>query len=97
MRCVFRSERQGKSFRYYTETELARLCKIDALQALGLSLEEIGGIIYLFFEAPTMLRGKQKLLAILQAHLKNTEDKIAALAQFRADLQASIARIQQWY
>ena len=90
------SEREGKGFRYYTEAELARLRKIDALQALGLSLEEIGSIIDLFFEDPTMLQGKQKLLAILKAHLQETDEKMEALAQFRSELQTNIAKIQQW-
>lgn len=90
------SEREGKGFRYYTEVELARLRKIDALKTLGLTLEEISSIIDLFFKEPTMLRGKQKLLEILQAHLLETDDKIKALAQFRSDLRANIAKIQQW-
>ncbi|MBD1929261.1 MerR family transcriptional regulator [Trichocoleus sp. FACHB-90] len=90
------AERQGKGFRYYTELELARLRKIDALKGLGLSLEEISSIIDLFFEEPTMLRGKQKLLEILQTHLQETDEKIVALEQFRYDLQANIARIQQY-
>lgn len=90
------SEREGKGFRYYTEVELAKLHKIDALQSLGLTLEEIGSIIDLFFEEPTMLRGKRKLLEILQSHLKETDEKLEALTQFRSELQANIARIQQW-
>lgn len=90
------SEREGKGFRYYTEAEFARLRKIDALQSLGLTLEEISGIINLFFEEPTMLRGKQKLLEILQAHLQETDQKMAALTQFRSELQANIAKIQQY-
>ena len=90
------SEREGKGFRYYTETELARLRKIDTLQSLGLTLEEISSIIDLFFEEPTMIRGKQKLLEILIAHLKETDTKLEALAQFRCELQANIAKIQQW-
>ncbi len=90
------SEREGTGFRYYTEAELAKLRKIDALKALGLTLEEIGGIIDLFFKQPTVVRGKQKLLKILQTHLKETDDKIESLAQFRSELQANIAKIQQW-
>ena len=90
------SEREGKGFRYYTEVELARLCKIDALKSLGLSLEEIGSIIDLFFEEPTMVQGKRKLLEILQAHLKDTDEKLEALGQFRSELQANIAKVQQW-
>lgn len=90
------SEREGKGFRYYTEVELAKLRKIDALKALGLSLEEIRSVINLYFEDPTGLLGKQKVLEILKTHLNETDEKIAALAQFRSELQANIARIQQW-
>ena len=90
------SEREGKGFRYYTDAELARLRKIDALKALGLTLEEIGSIIDLFFEELTVLRGKQKLLEILQTHLKEADEKIAELAQFRSEVQANITKIQQW-
>ncbi|HEY9609964.1 MerR family transcriptional regulator [Allocoleopsis sp.] len=90
------SEREGKGFRYYTEAELARLHKIDALQSLGLSLEEIGSILDLFFAEPTMLRGKQKLLEILIAYLKETDEKLEFLTQFRSELQHHIAKIQEW-
>ena len=90
------SEREGRGFRYYTEAEFARLRKIDALQSLGLTLEEISSILDLFFEEPTMLQGKQKLLEILQAHLNETDEKLEALTQFRSELQANIAKIQQY-
>lgn len=90
------SEREGKGFRYYTEVELSKLRKIDALKALGLTLEEISSILDLLFAEPTVLQGKQRLLEILQTHLKETDDKIEALAQFRSELAANIARIQHW-
>lgn len=90
------SERQGSGFRYYTEAELTRLQKINAFKELGLSLEEIAIVIPLYFEDPTGVRSKRKILEILKAHLAETEDKIEALQQFRADLTAKIDRIQQW-
>jgi prefoldin subunit 5 len=43
-----------------------------------------------------MLQGKQKLLEILQAHLNETDEKLEALTQFRSELQANIAKIQQY-
>ena len=89
-------EREGHGFRYYTEVELARLKKIDALKQLGLTLEEIGGVINLYCEDPTGLSGKQRLVEILQAHLEETNEKIEALQQFRSELQANIARFQQF-
>jgi MerR family transcriptional regulator, copper efflux regulator len=90
------SEREGSGFRYYTEAELARLQKIQALKELGLSLEEISTVIPLYFEDPTGLRGKQKIVEILMGHLQETDEKIEALTQFRSELQANIDRIQRW-
>lgn len=87
------SERQGTGFRYYTDIELARLQKIDCLKSLGLTLEEIASVIDLYFEDSTGIKGKQKVLEILHNHLRETDDKIAALAQFRSELQTSIHKI----
>jgi DNA-binding transcriptional MerR regulator len=89
-------EREGSGFRYYTEAELERLQKITDLKELGLSLEEIVGVIPLYFEDPTRLRGKQKILELLKLHLEETDDKIESLVQFRTELQSKINRIQQW-
>ena len=88
------SEREGTGFRYYTDTELARLQKIDCLKSLGLTLEEIASAIDLYFEDSTQIKGKQKVLEILHSHLRETNDKIAALMQFRSELQANIHKIQ---
>lgn len=90
------SEREGQGFRYYSETELARLKKIDSLKQLGLSLEEIGGVISLYCEDPSGIRGKQRVLEILRRHLAETNEKIEALRSFRAEVQANITKIQQF-
>ncbi|MBW4661171.1 MAG: MerR family transcriptional regulator [Drouetiella hepatica Uher 2000/2452] len=90
------NEREGAGFRYYTDVELARLQKINALKELGLSLEEIASVAPLYFEDLTMLQGKRKIVEILKSHLQETEDKLAGLEQFRAELQANIDRIEQW-
>ena len=89
------NEREGKGFRYYSQTELAKLQKIDCLKSLGLTLEEITTVIDLYFEDSTGIRGKQKVLEILQFHLKETDEKIAALGDFRSDLEVNILKIQQ--
>jgi MerR family transcriptional regulator, copper efflux regulator len=89
------NEREGKGFRYYTQTEVAKLQKIDCLKSLGLTLEEITTVIDLYFEDSTGIRGKQKVLEILQFHLKETDEKILSLKEFRSDLEANIIRIQQ--
>ncbi len=91
------SDREGKGFRYYSEVELARLRKIDSLKSLGLSLEEIGQLIDLYFADPqSMIEGKQRLLTILEEHLRETDEKLAALQQFRSDLQISIANTRRF-
>jgi MerR family transcriptional regulator, copper efflux regulator len=89
------SEREGKGFRYYSETELARLQKISRLKELGLSLEEIAIVIPLYFEDSTGLKGKRKVLEILKSHLQETDNKIHALDKFRSELRANIERIEQ--
>src|SRR5947209_1617542 len=89
------SEREGTGFRYYTDEALARLRKIDFLKNLDFSLEEIGSVIDLYFSEPSGLQGKQKILEILQGHLQETEGKIGSLEQFRAELKAKIASMQE--
>jgi MerR family copper efflux transcriptional regulator len=87
-------ERDG-GYRYFPEETLHRLRKIDALKTLGLSLEEIAGVISLYFEDPTGIKAKKRVLAILQDHLQETEAKIAALEQFRSDLKDNTAKIEE--
>lgn len=90
------SERAGQGFRYYTELELTRLKKIDALKQLGLTLDEISEVLPLYCDDPTGLRGKRRVLEILQRQLQETDEKLAALQQFRAEIQANITRIEQF-
>ena len=89
-------EREGHGQHYYTEETLARLSKIDQLKKLGLSLEEIRDVIDLYFMDPSGVQAKQKVLAVLRQHLAEADRKIGAFQQFRADLQAHIARFERW-
>ena len=89
-------EREGHGQHYYTEETLARLRKIDQLKKLGLSLDEIRDVIDLYFTDPSGRQPKQKVLAILRQHLAEANQKIGALQQFRADLQAHIERFEHW-
>jgi MerR family copper efflux transcriptional regulator len=89
-------EREGNGQHYYTEETVARLRKIDQLKKLGLSLDEIGDVIELYFSDTSGVRAKQKVLAILRAHLADVDEKVDALRQFRADLKAHIDRFEQW-
>jgi MerR family copper efflux transcriptional regulator len=88
------NEREGQGFRYYTAVELTRLKKIDALKQLGLTLEEIGEVLPLYYDDPTGVRGKQRLLEILHVHLAETDEKIDCLQRFRDELRATIASVQ---
>src|SRR6266516_2525179 len=90
-------EREGHGQHYYTEETLARLRKIDQLKQLGLSLDEIRDVIDLYFTDPSGVQLKQKVLAILRHHQTLVNKKIGALQQFRADLQAHIARFERWF
>ena len=90
------NEREGQGFRYYTDAELFRLKKIDALKQMGLSLEEVGDVLPLYCDDPTGLRGKRRVLDILQVHLADVEDKIDSLQQLRADLESNITRVQKY-
>jgi MerR family copper efflux transcriptional regulator len=90
-------EREGNGQHYYTEETVARLRKIDQLKQLGLSLDEVRGVIDLYFTDPSGVRAKQKVLAILRAHLAEVDQKVDALQQFRADLQAHIERFERWF
>ncbi len=90
------AEREGRGQHYYTEETLARLRKIDQLKELGLSLDEIRSVIDLYFADPSGVQPKQKVLAILRQHLAETDRKIGALEQFRAELQANIDRFERW-
>ncbi|MBW7457323.1 MerR family transcriptional regulator [Paenibacillus sepulcri] len=90
-------EREGNGQHYYTEETLARLRKIDQLKRLGLSLEEIRDVIDLYFLDPSGVQPKQKVLGILRQHLAESDQKIGALQQFRAELQANIERFENWF
>jgi len=91
---LLRSNRAGSSYRQYDEAELARLRKIDALKRLGLSLGEIASVIELHSQDPSGVKGKRKVLGILDAQLRETDEKITALEQFRSELKASIERMR---
>lgn len=89
-------EREGTGQHYYGEEAIARLRKIDQLKKLGLSLEEIRDVIDLYFTDPSGVQPKHKVLAILRQHLADTDEKIHALEQFRAELRSHIERFEHW-
>lgn len=88
------AEREGVGYRYYDEQAVQRLEKIAALKSLGLSLDEIGEVIDLYFEDLSGIKGKEEVLKILEAHLLSTRAKLGDLHAFEHDLEAGIARIK---
>jgi len=87
-------ERHGTGYRYYDETSVKRLKKIASLKRLGLSLDEIGEVIDLYFSDSNGLQGKTRVLEILEKHLAATNEKLSDLTTFKSDLEANIARMK---
>jgi MerR family transcriptional regulator, copper efflux regulator len=89
------AEREGTGYRYYDAMSLKRLQKIATLKKLGLSLEEIGEVIELYFEDDSGIRGKKRVLEILKQHLAETDTRMNELTGFRKELVANIARLEK--
>ena len=87
------TQREGKGHRHYGEEAVTRLNKINFLKGLGLSLDEIGGVIDLYFEDARGLKGKKAVLSILKAHRKEAWEKLGALQQFVSELDETIMRV----
>ncbi|MGO4449516.1 MerR family transcriptional regulator [Phyllobacterium sp. TAF24] len=88
------AQREGTGYRYYDEISLKRLEKIAALKHLGLSLDEIASVIELYFTDGTGLKGKEKVLLILQDQLAKADAQLSELAAFKSDLEANIERME---
>jgi len=89
-------EREEGGQHHYDEAAVARLRKIEQLKLLGLSLDEIGQVIDLYFTDPSGARAKRKVLTMLRKHLTEVDDKIAEVHKLRTELQAHIARFEHW-
>ena len=88
------AEREGAGYRYYDEQAVQRLEKIAALKGLGLSLDEIGQVIDLYFDDPSGIKGKEEVLKILETQLQATRSKLGEMQAFERDLVANIARMK---
>ena len=73
---------------------MQRLEKIAALKGLGLSLDEIGQVIDLYFDDPSGIKGKEEVLKILETQLQATRSKLGEMQAFERDLVANIARMK---
>ncbi|MCY1314780.1 MerR family transcriptional regulator [Sinorhizobium sp. GL28] len=89
------AEREGTGYRYYDEVAVKRLEKIAALKRLGLSLDEVAAVIDLYFEDASGIKGKERVLEILQAQLVNANAQLDELSAFKRDLESNITRMQE--
>jgi MerR family copper efflux transcriptional regulator len=89
-------EREGGGQHHYDEATVARLRKIEQLKLLGLTLDEIGEVIDLYFTDPSGARAKRKVLTMLHKHLTEVDDKIAEVRKLRSELQGHIDRFERW-
>lgn len=88
------AEREGTGYRYYDDVAVKRLEKIAALKRLGLSLDEVAAVIDLYFEDASGIKGKERVLEILQAQLVNADAQLDELTAFKRDLETNITRMQ---
>jgi DNA-binding transcriptional MerR regulator len=89
-------EREGSGQHHYPEQTVARLKKINQLKLLGLSLDEIGEVLPLYFSDTSGKRAKIKVLELLRAHLAEVEAQLGSLNQFRSELLKHIQRFEEW-
>ena len=87
------AEREGAGYRYYDEIAVKRLEKIAALKRLGLSLDAVAAVIDLYFEDGTGIKGKAKVLEILQTQLAKADAQLQELTTFKRDVEVNIARM----
>jgi DNA-binding transcriptional MerR regulator len=88
------SERAGKGYRYYGEAELARVKKLQALQAMGLSLDDIAVVLPLYYADPTGIAGKKKIIELLRRQLEEADRKLAAIQTLRDELLRNITKFE---
>jgi hypothetical protein len=61
---------------------------------MGLTLDEIAEVIPLYFGAQTSVRGRKKMIALLERRLAETEERVEGLVAHRDDLRAAIGRLR---
>jgi MerR family transcriptional regulator, copper efflux regulator len=87
------SRREGGGHRQYDEDALARMGKIDWLKRMGLTLDEIAEVIPLYFGEQTSMRGRKKMIAMLERRLAQTEERVEGLVAHRDELRRAIDRL----
>jgi DNA-binding transcriptional MerR regulator len=69
------------------------MAKIDWLKRMGLTLDEIAEIIPLYFGEQTSMRGRRKMIAMLERRLAQTEERVEGLVAHRDELREAIERL----
>ena len=70
------------------------MAKIDWLKRMGLTLDEIAEIIPLYFGEQTSVRGRKKMITLLERRLAETEERVEGLVAHRDELRGAIERMR---
>lgn len=89
-----RNNRVVGELRVFENDDIKRLKKIQLLKDLGLTLEEIGQVIDLYFTDGRLLEGKRQVIQILKSHIARAEEKINELDTFKTECKNNICRIE---
>lgn len=89
-----RNNRVIGQLRVFENDDIERLKKIQLLKDLGLTLEEIGQVIDLYFTDGRLLEGKRQVIQILKGHISRAEEKINELSTFKMECEKNICRIE---
>ncbi|WP_297422405.1 MerR family transcriptional regulator [Clostridium sp.] len=89
-----RKNRSIGELRLFDNDDIERLKKIQILKDLGLTLEEIGQVIDLYFTDGQVLEGKRQVIEILKSHIAAAEEKISELSMFKIECEANISKIE---
>jgi MerR family transcriptional regulator, copper efflux regulator len=86
------ARREVSGHRQYDEDAVVRLAKIDFLKRVGLTLDEIAEVIPLYFGERTVVRGRKRMVALLERRLAETEARIEGLVELRDELRGAVER-----
>ena len=89
-----RNNRLIGQLRIFENDDIERLKKIQLLKDLGLTLEEIGQVIDLYFTDGRLIEGKRQVIQILKSHIARAEEKIDELNTFKMECEKNICRIE---
>lgn len=89
-----RENRLNGQTRSFDKVDIERLKKIQRLKDLGLSLEEIGQVIELYFTDGQILEGKRQVIQILKGHIQVAEGKIQELNEFKTECEKNILKLE---